>query len=185
MSVKNIDGFLDKLNVKDVNGLRLLNKDEKLLLKSKKYPDSGKIVLNLSDSFLLYEIANLLENVGFVEVERLLTGESNLSLEFRRKNLEGGDVDEKNVEIRRNILSDAQLREGIMYGNSQMKPSQDKFMQEVELLRVKDTVTVGAFSCIRCNSDKVETVQKQIRASDESASLFNKCLVCSKSWRIG
>lgn len=47
------------------------------------------------------------------------------------------------------------------------------------------TKAKSGISCISCGSDRTFAIQKQIRSSDEPSTLFVRCSVCSKSWRIG
>ena len=46
-------------------------------------------------------------------------------------------------------------------------------------LQVQD----GLYHCKKCKSAKVISISKQVRSSDEGASVFCKCIQCDFSWR--
>lgn len=51
--------------------------------------------------------------------------------------------------------------------------------QRIEVL-VKNTDGVV---CIRCKSDNINVIQKQLRSADEGATNIYKCLDCGYTWR--
>lgn len=45
-------------------------------------------------------------------------------------------------------------------------------------------IVSGVMKCTKCGSDRVYTVQKQLRSSDEGFSSLSQCLSCRARWRI-
>jgi DNA-directed RNA polymerase subunit M/transcription elongation factor TFIIS len=45
-------------------------------------------------------------------------------------------------------------------------------------------VVSGVMKCEKCKSDKVYTIQKQLRSADEGFSSISQCLNCGARWRI-
>ena len=41
------------------------------------------------------------------------------------------------------------------------------------------------YTCFKCGSNNVFSVAKQVRSTDEGASVFNECRNCHNKWRDG
>lgn len=65
-----------------------------------------------------------------------------------------------------------------------MKNEKKKLIDEINNFGNTQRAKSG-YSCISCGSDRTFAIQKQIRSSDEPATIFVRCSVCQKSWRIG
>ena len=177
----NINKILNTLNLKftssnnedniaaDLVQKRTLTESEINNLKSFKYPVSKKPILNTNDFVLFYELCSLLIELGYDVVVELLNGENYL----KYINLEKSERD-----------LDLEVRNGILYGNPLMVESIKKSLANAEVLRNRNLVTIGAYDCPKCKTNKTTTEQKKVRSSDEPLVSFNKCTVCAYAWKV-
>ena len=59
-----------------------------------------------------------------------------------------------------------------------------KFLELTKDLRINNIV-VGIYTCPKCKSKQVQTIQKQTRSSDEPMTEYNTCQNCGFKWRNG
>lgn len=65
-----------------------------------------------------------------------------------------------------------------------MKAEKKKLIDEINNFGNTQRAKSG-YRCNSCGSEKTFAIQKQVRSSDEPATLFVRCSTCQKSWRIG
>jgi DNA-directed RNA polymerase subunit M/transcription elongation factor TFIIS len=171
-----IEEILGKSEYLDSDGsVKLLDRAKIDILKNITYNGTNAKILGVNNisqnsKAIIYEVLALLYKIGYNETLKLLKNDnvfSNINNESKERNIR--------VETNR----------GILFGNPLLKDSQLRKLDDIEIYRRPETTTTGAFKCPVCGGFKTTTIQKQIRASDESATCFNTCNECNHRWRIG
>lgn len=74
----------------------------------------------------------------------------------------------------------------LTYGSPLMKSAREKYVMDLEILRVKIEVIpgTGQFTCRRCHGNNVLYAEKQMRSADEPTSIKLRCVDCDHHWVI-
>ena len=58
-----------------------------------------------------------------------------------------------------------------------------RFIRQLEISQ--ETFENSLHTCLKCGSNNVFSIAKQIRSADEGASVFSECRDCHNKWRDG
>ena len=56
-----------------------------------------------------------------------------------------------------------------------------RFITQLE--KSQEALENSLYACIKCGSNNVISVAKQVRSTDERTSVFNQCRDCHNKWR--
>jgi DNA-directed RNA polymerase subunit M/transcription elongation factor TFIIS len=82
------------------------------------------------------------------------------------------------VDVARKIISEQTFGWGHMKFNS----IKTKMSERDDFILKPFDVEEGTLTCKKCKSKKVFSYSKQIRSSDEPASVFAQCIECKSRW---
>jgi DNA-directed RNA polymerase subunit M/transcription elongation factor TFIIS len=153
LSTTNLNGVLAALRKKD--GSSLLNTNEITTLSNLTF-DNGEKILDMNDRYFIYEIVNVLYELGYDKTYEYL---NNLKLVVNLSKRE------------------------MLFDNPLLTPAKDKLALDMEIFRNKVDVTHGDVDCRKCGSDNTISVQKQMRSADEPMTTFVTCQQCGNKWK--
>ena len=53
------------------------------------------------------------------------------------------------------------------------------------LQKSQEPIENSLYTCFKCGSDNIFSIEKQVRSADEGTSVFNECRDCHNKWRDG
>lgn len=154
--VQSLVDILVKMKNKD--GGLLMDYNQALALTSLKF-ERGDNILTLEDRPFVYEVVNMLSNLDYEIVYNFL-----------------------NAGWEKVFGSSSNLRNKIIFENPLLEKSKDRMAMDMEIYRNKIDIGTGVYDCKRCGSKETLAVERQVRASDEPASVFVSCTQCKYKW---
>ncbi len=133
-----------------------INKDEANSLAALKF-NNGEHKLTLEDRNFVYEMAWLLNSVGFEKTFNFL------STDWEK------------------VLGSHNIRKRMLFENPLMDKTRDKFILDMDIFKNVVEVEAGE-KCRKCGSEETMSVVMQTRSCDELAQLKFTCLQCKYKW---
>jgi len=151
-TMTNLTGVMGSIKKED--GSPLLTVNEITTLSNLSF-DNGEKMLDMNDRYFIYEIVNILHELGYEKTYEYLNSLRNM----------GGSKRE------------------MLFDNPLLTPAKDKLSLDMEIFRNKVDVTHGDVDCRKCGSDNTISVQKQMRSADEPMTTFVTCQQCGNKWK--
>ena len=54
-----------------------------------------------------------------------------------------------------------------------------------QLEKPQEALENSLYTCVKCGSNKIFSIAKQVRSADEGMTVFNECRDCHSKWRDG
>ena len=81
------------------------------------------------------------------------------------------------------FLTDARDPGYIVWDQKSMDEGRVKVAREIVIQQAEEVGIKGVGKCRYCNSTELVFSQRQLRSGDEPASVFVRCVLCTKQWR--
>ena len=81
------------------------------------------------------------------------------------------------------FLSNVSDIESLLWEQKSMDSGRDKVVREITIQQAEDVGVKGVGKCKYCPSTELVFATKQLRSGDEPATIFVRCVMCSKQWR--
>jgi hypothetical protein len=81
------------------------------------------------------------------------------------------------------FLTDAPTPEFVLWEQSSLDEGRIKVEREIMIQQAEEVGVRGVGKCRFCPSTELVFAQRQLRSGDEPATVFVRCVMCTKQWR--
>ena len=71
----------------------------------------------------------------------------------------------------------------VLWEQSSLDEGRTKLAREITIQQAEEVGVKGVGRCRYCNSNELVFATKQLRSGDEPATIFVRCVLCTKQWR--